>query len=322
MVREHRIGHPGHAVDGHDGDHTGIEDARLIDLLGVAEHHHEDAGEKHEHLNDEGHREALLTDHRAKFRHGTHDGHNGHRGEEDPEGSPLLAGELHAEERGVFTVNVLLLFGISNQSLELFILVEILAAEHRERAHEEETDDGGRDHHGEQLHEAEGTTTHLITVHQGDQGHGSHGSRRADHTHLSSDRGSSHRAFRTNVVADGNVINNREHRVNHVTRTAENREEPADVRSEVAHGARVLTKHFFCDLQQAVQTARSLQSGARADHGHNRENHVNRRFPGLQAEAEAENHQTDTAHQAQRHAALRSSIEQAGQKDGELQPEI
>ena len=39
-------------------------------------------------------------------------------------------------------VNVLLLFGISNQSLELFILVEILAAEQRERAHEEETDDG------------------------------------------------------------------------------------------------------------------------------------------------------------------------------------
>ena len=312
MVGEHRIGHPGHAVNRDDGDHTGIEDGGLADLLGVAEHDHEDTGKKHHHLNDKRHRQALLTNHRTEFRHRTEDSHECHDAKEDPEARPLLAGELDTDQSGGFAVNVLLLFRISNQSLELLILVQILAAEHRERTHEEKTDDSRRNHDGEELHEAEGMAAHGLTVEESDQRDGSHSGRRADHAHLSSNRGSSHRAFRTNVVLNGNVVNNREHRVHDVARTAKNGQEPADVRSEVAHGARMTAQGFFCNLQQAVKTARGLQAGARAHHGHNRENHVDRGLTGFQTEAEDEDHQTDTAHQAERHTALRCCVEQAG----------
>ena len=322
MVREHRVGHPGHAVHGDDGNHTGVEHVGLVDLLSAAEHDHQDTGQKHEHLDDEGHRQALLANHRAEFGNGTENGHDSHGAEEDPEAGPLLLGELNTDQGGGFAVDILALFRISNQGLELFVLVEVLAAEHGEGANHEQTDDSGRDHDGEQLREAEGLAADQLAVKQSHYRHSSHSSRRADHAHLSGDRGSSHRAFRTDVVLDGHVINNGQHRVNNVTRTAENRQEPAKIRSEVANETRMITKNLFSDRQQAVKTAGSLKGSARADHSHNGQNNVYRGLTGFETEAEDKDDEADTAHQTEGHTAARCSVEQAGEQHKQLHPEV
>ena len=321
---EHRVGHPSHTVHGHDGDHAGVEDGGLGDggSLRLAEGDHEGAGRQHEHLNGERHREGLAAGGGTQRREHAEDGDHGHGTEEDVERSPLFGTELDADEGRRFAVDVLALFRILDEFLEGFVLVEVLAAEEREGGEGEDADDGRRDHDGEELREAEGLTADFIAVQEGDHRDGGHGGRRADHAHLSGNGRSGERTFRTDAVLDGHVVDNREHRVDDVTRTAENRQEPADVGGEVADEARMTAEHLFRDLQQAVETARSLQGGRSAHHGENRENHVDRGLARLEAEAEDEDDQADAADEAEAHAAFTGTVKERRKHDQELDPKV
>ena len=75
------------------------------------------------------------------------------------------------------------------------------------------------------------------------------------------------------------------------------------------------TKSLFSDLQQAVETAGSLQRSGTHDHCQNGQNHVNRGLARLHMEAEHQYHQADTGDQAESHTALSCTVEQADQYD-------
>ena len=281
---KHRIGHPSHTVHSHDGDGTSAEHAVLshVRSLNIAEDNHQRTGSQHEHLNSQGHRAAFRT----QFGEHTEDSHDNDHADEQAQREPLLARELLTDQGRRITVDILLHFRIGNQLLEFRILVEVLTTEPREAADSEHTEEAARNRDGEEVNEAEVLAIDRVTFHQSDHGNSSHSSRRADHTHLRGDRGTSHRAFRTDVVLNSHVIDNGQHRVNDVTRTAQDGQEPADVRSEEADVAGISTQNLFSDLEQAIQTTSGLQSSRTANHGQNREDHVDRRFTRFKAEAE------------------------------------
>lgn len=89
----------------------------------------------------------------------------------------------------------------------------------------------------------------VALFHEADHRDEGHGCGRANHTHLGRNRGSRHRTFRTHTVFNRDVVDNREHRVNGMTRTAQNRQEPAKIRSQVANKARMFTQELFGNLQ-------------------------------------------------------------------------
>ena len=123
-------------------EHRGLTDERSAN---AAEHHHQGTSGQHAHLNKLRHAEGLLADNRTQARFRTKERNESNRGEEDPEGGPSRLREDLTDQRRGFTVDVLLLFRIGNQLLEIRILVEILAAEGRIRAFSEQTDDSGRE---------------------------------------------------------------------------------------------------------------------------------------------------------------------------------
>ena len=293
MSGEHRVSHPGHTVHSHDSHGTGAEHAVLgnVSSLHVTEDHHQGTSSQHEHLDSQRHGAAFRT----QLREHTEDGNDNDHADEQEQREPLLLGKHFADQGRRVTVHILLHFRIGNQFLEFFVLVEVLTTEPREQTDEEHTDGTTRDRDREEVNETEVLAVNGVTFHQSDHGDGSHSSRRADHAHLRADGRSSHRTFRTDTVLNSHVIDNRQHRVNNVAGTAENREEPADVRSEEADVLRVLTQNLFCDLQKAIKTAGSLQRCRTAHHGQNRQNNINGGFARFQAEAENQNNQTDTA---------------------------
>ena len=98
-----------------------------------------------------------------------------------------------------------------------------------------------------------------------------------------------------------------------MTRTAQNGQEPADVRSEEADVAGIFTQNLFSDLEQAVQTTGGLQSSRTANHGQNREDHVDRGFARFQAKAENQDDQAHATQKAEGHTTFAGTIEQACQ---------
>lgn len=180
VVREHRIGHPSNTVHGNDSDHTSDEHLCGANLLSrLAECEHDERGGNHEHLDDKSHRETLLADERTEFLVGTQESDESNGCKEDPKAGPLLLAELNANERHCFAVDVLLLFWVSNQGLEFFILVEVLATEDRERADEEQADDSGRPNDKAEVEHVEGfTRDHVVAFfHEADHRDEGHSSR-------------------------------------------------------------------------------------------------------------------------------------------------
>ena len=103
-----------------------------------------------------------------------------------------------------------------------------------------------------------------------------------------------------------------------MTGTAEDRQEPAEVRSDVHDSAGVTAQNAFSDLKEAVKAAGSLKAGGAADHGQNRKNHVDRRLAHRNMEAENQHHQADTADEAEGHTSLSGAVEQADQNYDQL----
>ena len=199
--------------------------------------------------------------------------------EEDPHSCPLSGRKLLAEESHGIAVNIALGFRISDQSLELRVFVEVFAAEVGVCSHDEQTDQTGRDGQTAEFNQADfSTVCHRMAGDQSDHRDAGDGHRRADHTHLSSDRGSCHRTFRTDTGLDCDVINNRKECVNRMACTAEDRQCEGAKRSEEGHNFRTFSQNLFSDLKHAVQAAGSLQCRTCCHHGDDGQNNVDRRF--------------------------------------------
>ena len=98
MVREHRIGHPGHAVHGNDGDHTGDKHGRGAHLLRrLAERKHKEGGRNHEHLNDKSHRKAFRAEKRTQFLDSAEKSDHRDGKQENPQTAPLFLIEVDAD---------------------------------------------------------------------------------------------------------------------------------------------------------------------------------------------------------------------------------
>ena len=198
---------------------------------------------------------------------------------EDPHSCPLSGRKLLAEESHGIAVNIALGFRISDQSLELRVFVEVFAAEVGVCSHDEQTDQTGRDGQTAEFNQADfSTVCHRMAGDQSDHRNAGDGHRRADHTHLSSDRGSCHRTFRTDTGLDCDVINNRKECVNRMACTAEDRQCKGAKRSEEGHNFRTFSQNLFSDLKHAVQAAGSLQCRTCCHHGDDGQNNVDRRF--------------------------------------------
>ena len=107
-----------------------------------------------------------------------------------------------------------------------------------------------------------------------------------------------------------------------MARTAENGQEPAEVRSQVADRTGMAAKRLFSDLKEAVQPARSLQGRRRADDGQNRQDDVDRGLARGNPEAKDQHDEADTADEAQAHTALAGTVEQCRQNDDQLNPKV
>ena len=281
MSLEDRIGEPCNTEHADDCNHTGTEHGGTADGLrrSLCDHADESAGAEHEHLNNHSHGERFLTDHRTKFGEGTKQSNDEHYSKEDPHCGPLSGRELLAEESHRVAVNIALGFRISDKSLELRVFVEVFTAEVGVCSHDEQTDQTGRNGQAAEFNQADfSTVCHRVAGDQSDHRNAGDGHRRADHTHLSSDRGSCHRTFRTDTGLDCDVINNGEECVNRVACTAENCQRECAERSQEGYDFRTFSQNLFSDLKHAVQAAGSLQRRACCHHGDDGQNNVDRRF--------------------------------------------
>ena len=281
MSLEDRIGEPCNAEHADHSNHTGTEHRGTADGLrrSLCDHADESAGAEHEHLNNQSHGERFLADHRTEFREGTKQSNDENNSKEDPHSCPLSGRKLLAEESHGIAVNIALGFRISDQSLELRVFVEVFAAEVGVCSHDEQTDQTGSDGQTAEFNQADfSTVCHRMAGDQSDHRNAGDGHRRADHTHLSSDRGSCHRTFRTDTGLDCDVINNRKECVNRMACTAEDRQCKGAKRSEEGHNFRTFSQNLFSDLKHAVQAAGSLQCRTCCHHGDDGQNNVDRRF--------------------------------------------
>ena len=137
--------------------------------------------------------------------------------------------------------------------------------------------------------------------------------------HLRGNGRDRHRTLGTDALLDRDIIDDREHRVDDMARTAEHREKPRRQRCENRDMLRIVAEELLRVLQHDRKAARCLQE---AGTGHNRkddEHDIDRRLARLIAEDERVDHKAEAADDREPKPPVPHTDNQADEKDNKAQ---
>ena len=312
------ISHPCNAVNGYECDDACAEDLAVADFLGfgVADEEDDRRNEEHDHLDDGCHGNGFhlafgISEVREQIREIAEDC-DAEDADEENDGSVVVRRRKFLALQGfVFTVHIFLLFRIFDHFLEFFVVSEVLASFVAHESSCDDADQGCRNGYGKNLEQGVGIA---CSCHESDDGNDSNGYRGCRDAHLGCDGRNGHRAFRTDIFLDGNIINDREHGVDDMACAAEDSQEPCGDRSQNRDMLRVISEEAFRILQHDGQTAGCLQEACAGNNCHDCQHNADRRAARLVSEKECISHQTDAADDRQSDPAMLDSKEQAGKE--------
>lgn len=318
---EEGISHPGNAVYGYESDNTGGEYLSLTYFLclDIAEEEHNSGSNQHDHLDNIGHGNRLhytlsVLEVREKLREGTEYSDESDSYEEDVHATEVGSRQNNILEALVVAIYISLLLRISDKSLELRILIQIHAAVQADETAGDNAGESSNDGNGENLGNRNLAAAGSKEAYQRYNCNGSWGS---NDTHLGSNGGSSHRALRTDILLDSDIIDNREHGVYYMAGTAKNGEEPGSNRSKYGDVARISTQKTLSVLKHYGKTAASLQETTTGDNCKNGKHNAYRGRTRLIMEAEHIDDQTDGTDDSQTDTTVTNADNEAGQQDQE-----
>ena len=210
--------------------------------------------------------------------------------QEDEHGILGRLRNLLVECGGTAAIDILVLLGILQLSLEHRILVEILATMVAGSSGSHQTTDAGGDRHHQHTRNGDVETVGIGYAHKGH--HGSGDGRTGD-TDLRGNRGYAAGALRTDAFLQGDVADNRHQRIDHVTRSYKHSQEECTQRSEEGDAVWMLAQQLLRNLNEPVHTARGLHDTSTGDGSDDDVDHVGRRCARLQTKAEDEDGQAD-----------------------------
>ena len=272
-------------------------------------------------LDDGGHGNGLhltlgVGKVRQEIREVAEDG-NAYDTQEENDGGPVIGGgQLFPLQGFLFPVYVVPLFRVLDHFLEIFIIRQVLAPVVADEGRAEDADEGSR--HGNRQDLEQGILVSRCR-HEAYDGHYSHRYGRSGNAHLGSDGRNRHGPFGTNIFFDGNIINNGEHGVYHVTRTAEHRQEPGSHRCQYGNMLRIVPQEPFRRLQHHRETTGGLQEAGTGHHGENGQHDTDRRRTGLEVKNKSVHHEADAGNHSQPDASVLDAHKQAGKQHNKPQ---
>ena len=324
VCAEIRVSHPGDAIDRDERDDAGFEDLAVADIfcLDFARQENQCADEQHDHLDDGRHGNgfrlrALFGDEmRQEVREIAENGDDGDAAEEDEHRAVELLREVLALQRLRVTIDILLVFRVLDEFLEARVLVEVLAAAVAPERGADDAEARGRDGDGENLEDG---VVIARRRHEADDRDDCDRDRRRADAHLRRDGRNRHRALRTDALLDGDVVNDREHRVDDMARAAEDGQEPRRQRRENRDLLRIAAQERFRVLQHDRQAARRLEEACAGDDREDGEHDVDWRRARLVTKNERENDEADAADDGEADAPVAHADKQARQEHEETE---
>ena len=262
MCAKVSAGHPSNTVYGYECYDTRTEYLAVAYVLSldVAGQENHSCNEEHNHLNDNRHGDRFhnalgIREMRQQIGEITQAGNYDNPGKEDVHCTVISCRQFLVQQGFRITIHIVAVFRILDEFLEAFIIGQFLTTAVRPERTAEHAKARCRNGNSENL---EHRVVEVMSGEEANDGHNSYRYRGSTDSHLGSHRSHSHRTLRTNVLLDCDIIDNREHGINHMTRTTEYRQEPSGKRSKNRNLLRIATQEFFCILQHNRKTTRSL----------------------------------------------------------------
>jgi len=123
------------------------------------------------------------------------------------------------------------------------------------------------------------------------------------------------------VALDRDVVDDWEHRVDHVAGAAQQREGPGGERRQEGDVFRVSPQDLLGELHHDVKAARTLQHGRAPDHRQNCQHDADRWFTRGQPEDEDEDEQANAEDEPEPDASIVGAEKQAREDDDDLERE-
>ena len=124
------------------------------------------------------------------------------------------------------------IFRYRNKRLEGFVFIQIFATEPAEDTNRQDPQQRGRNGYRQQVEKFQVFTVKGKIPQHRHQRHHRYRDRAGDDPHLGTYGAGRHRTLRTNVILNGDIVDNRQDRVHHVSGTAENGQRAGDERRD------------------------------------------------------------------------------------------
>ena len=149
-------------------------------------------------------------------------------------------------------VDVITILRILDERLEFRIFIEILAAAVAPESRADHARQGRGNRHAEDLQNG-----HLMSRlrHKGDDGDDGYRNRRATNAHLGGDGRHGHRTLGADALLDGDIVDNRKHRVDDMPRAAEHGQKPRRDRCKDRDLLRVVAQELLRVLEHDREAA-------------------------------------------------------------------
>ena len=151
VVAEIGVGQPGDAINGHHSHHAALPHRTGHGLLRLCltEDNHQGCSRNHDNLDDDihGQRFSVELGQQVAAKHLNEREHDddAQGGQEDIDGAPRLRGNLLVERGGTAAIDVFILLGVFQASLELRVFVEVQTTAIAGQGGHHQTDETGRD---------------------------------------------------------------------------------------------------------------------------------------------------------------------------------
>ena len=143
-------------------------------------------------------------------------------------------------------------FRYRNKGLEGFVFIEVFAAKPAKDTNGQNPQQRGRNGYRQQVEKFKVLAVKGKVAKHCHQRDDRHGNRAGDNPHLRADRAGGHGSLRTDVIFDGDIINNRQNGIYHVPRAAKNRQRTGDEWRDDRDIFRVSPQEFLGNLQHHV----------------------------------------------------------------------